>query len=161
MKKHSWVIGTAMALLLFTFSVAFAEEKSNNLSAGAFLVSGVGTGFGAQLDYSLASQLNMPVSLRGSFSSQAGNYLGVSWNASMIGAGAVYNFDAGPIKPYAGLGIVNLSLTGSASGFSAATGATGIGYVLGASYPFPSGLSIDAQLSSLVQGFAVGANYSF
>lgn len=154
---------TATMMGLSATALAAADETNpsgNNISAGAFIVSGIaGTGFGVQVDYSLASQTNMPIEIRGSYASMSGVLL----SKTIIGGAALYNMPfSDRLTSYVGIGFFSSDLTTKIPGSTTpALSQSGIGFVSGVKYAISSNLIADVQFSNLIDGIGAGVDYKF
>lgn len=164
--------GLLIACIIFSsiINIAMAVENNAKSSIGVnytVAYDSVGTrggGVGVQYNYILDSTSQFPNAIRVTYMSLSGNYYtGITWSASLIGIGYIIDWkNESKWTPYAGIGIVNVSIT-SLLNNNMQSSLISPASIVGIKYPLNSSLDFYSEINSIAgtQGITAGMNYKF
>jgi hypothetical protein len=158
--------------LLSIFAIAPAVAVEGKNSVGVNYGVDAGGVFGIQGEFDISSMVNkVPISVQVFWKGYSRTYSvpvigSYKYSYTALGAAAIYDFSSElkldkKIKPYAGVGLYNLSasLSSGTAGFAAADSG-GVYFTGGARYALTPQLSADLNYNN-IGGITIGANFNF
>ncbi len=160
-----------IAALLSVIAIAPAVAASGKNSIGVNYGVDAGGVFGIQGEFDISSLVNKaPVSVqvfwKGYSKTYSAPFVGTyKYSYTALGAAAIYDFSSAfkldkKIRPYAGVGLYNLSASLSGAVGVAAADSGGLYIIGGAQYALTPQLSADLNYNN-IGGITIGADFSF